>query len=56
MTTKIFNATAHLCVLDNRLTKAWMQYATSARGLVAEIAEKNSSYIFLLRWTFNMGK
>lgn len=32
--------TAQLCVFANRLARAWMQYATSARGLVAEIAEK----------------
>lgn len=32
--------TAQLCVFDKRLARAWMQYATSARGLVAEIAIK----------------
>lgn len=31
--------TAQLCVFDNRLARAWMQQATSARGLVAETAE-----------------
>lgn len=32
--------TAQLCVLARRLARAWIQYATSARGLVADIAEK----------------
>lgn len=32
--------TAQLCVFDNLLARAWIQYATSARGLVAEIAAK----------------
>lgn len=31
--------TAQLCVFDNRLASAWIQQATSALGLVAEIAE-----------------
>ena len=30
--------TAQLRVFDNLLARAWMQYATSALGLVAEIA------------------
>lgn len=35
--------TAQLCVFANRLARPWMQYATSARGLVAETAEKIAS-------------
>lgn len=35
--------TAQLCVFDNRFASAWMQYATSARGLVAEIEAKTAA-------------
>lgn len=40
---QVYAPTAQLCVFANRLARPWMQYATSARGLVAEIAEKTAA-------------